>query len=159
MWNCFTWRWAARTIDLHLEIDLVEWTKIKAIWVDLIQVYHWLALLKWVFEVLSLREISVYQISLFNVDFQVDMDGFFFLFYVFIWERERSGERVGEGESMSRGEGEEGAEGGRDKQTPCWTGGTGGGRGRVRVPSQDPGIMTWAKGRSFTNWAIQAPLR
>ena len=36
------------------------------------------------------------------------------------------------------------------------------GRGRSRwwgAPSQDSGIMTWAKGRCLTTWATQAPLK
>jgi len=61
------------------------------------------------------------------------------IFYLFIWEREweRESMRGGRVRGRSRLPAEQGAQ--------CGT------------RSQDPGIMTWAKGSRLTNWATQAP--
>ena len=39
----------------------------------------------------------------------------------------------------------------KEKQTPMLS------RGWCQARSQDPGIMTWAKGRCLINWATQVP--
>ena len=54
----------------------------------------------------------------------------------------------------------------REPESPSWGRREGRGRSRLpteqgagcRAPSQDPGVMTWAKGRCLTDWATQAPL-
>ena len=51
--------------------------------------------------------------------------------------------------------GEQQAEG-EEKQTPHRAE-PDSGWGVGMAQSQDPGIMTWAKGRCLTNWATQAP--
>lgn len=50
-------------------------------------------------------------------------------------------------ESMSQGEGQSE----REKHTPCWAGSLTG------ALSQDPEILSWAKGRYFTDWATRHP--
>ena len=60
-------------------------------------------------------------------------------FHLFIWERE------GERERERHTEGEE-------KQTPHWAGSL------MLAQSQDPEIMTWAKGRYLTDWATEVSL-
>ena len=69
-------------------------------------------------------------------------DFFFQDFILFIWERES--------ESKGWGEGQE-AEVEREKQTPCWA------ESLSWDWSQDPNIVTWARGRRLTDWATQVP--
>ena len=59
--------------------------------------------------------------------------------YLFIWEREK--ECVREQKQGDQG---------REKQAEQET--------QQGAQSQDPGIMTWAKGRCITDWATQVPL-
>ena len=84
--------------------------------------------------------------SLFYMD--MDMEEFvenhdsviFLRFYLFIWERERNNKQG------------EGAEGERERSRLSAEQGA-----RCGAQSQDLEIMTWAKGRCLTNWAIRAP--
>ena len=74
--------------------------------------------------------------------------GFFFLDFIYLFERERQQIRKSEHEW---GEGQKHKE--RDKQTPCQAGS----QVWCGAQSQNPRIMTWAKGRSLTDWTTQVP--
>ena len=98
----------------------------------------WLAVVHSLIPLLSLYELGIeppHQDSLLKCPFI-----YLFLKILFIWERERQGDRAGAG-----WEAEANSLLSREPNVGLW--------------SQDPEIMTWAEGRCLNNWATRVPLK